>query len=374
MRREHGKQVKAGGSTVLSWKKPRLLAMALLLAVLASGGFAIGEEKNVSDQARQQDAESKDIQLDGPIRPSAIITKDGVVIPKYEDDGKGQPAEKTQRQEKEKSNIVPGLMKDFSAQESHQRAQDAEHPAAKMRREWAETLKNAPKDEKGTPLPPFYNNFQIQDAKNLEPEYIVQLPEFKIDMEELRKEQEKNLRYIGAKGMPFPKDTKLNWKNLGFRIIEGKKHKVWQAAISCKNAKTIKVHITDFDTSGGAFLFAYGLNTDRWAWGINRYKFPGRIHRDKSKRISTDHYGGDTIILELILQENDDSDPNQIEFFRILGLSFLINPNSHVMIKNPLTNPARVSTQCPIWFGTDTATDPWFKYSLAVLVFYTLIR
>ena len=73
MEHKYRKPGKARGSTILAWKKPRLLAMALLLAVLAGSGFAIGEEKDISGQTRQQGAESKDIQLDGPILPDITV-------------------------------------------------------------------------------------------------------------------------------------------------------------------------------------------------------------------------------------------------------------------------------------------------------------
>jgi len=366
MEPEHSKQGTARGSTALSGKKVRFLALALLLAVMAGGGLAIGEETNVSGQAKQKEAEAKDIILDGPIRPTAIITKDGIVILKYKEEDKSETETQTKRQKKENVDIVPGLIQNFAGQESNQRSQDDRNFADKMRRDWAEKLKNSPKDEKGNPLPLFYDNFQIKDAKNLETEYIVELPEFVIDREKLRKEQESPINTVVGRGIPFPENVKLKWKHLGTRMIEGKKHIVWQTGVRNRNAKTIGLYIVNFDTGGGSFIHTYSLKTDKWDWNIYGYKYPNPNHQAELGRFGTRHYDGDTIVIELILPLSDIRNPNSHSFFVITGVTYLVGPELNSSKYNPPDNTMRITNHCPIYFCSNAATDPWFTYSLAI--------
>jgi len=195
MEHKYRKPGKARGSTVLPGKKPRLLAMSLMLAVLAGGGFAIGEEKDVSGQARQQDAESKDIQLDGPIRPSAIITKEGVVIPKYEDE-KAHSPEKQGKDKKnirssENGNIVPNLQ--FIP------------PSSATNNQPEKRSDQSNSADRGNPnLPYFYSNFQIEDAKRLEQEYMVLFLDKKPNYKRIREEERKYKAIVDIDTFLFP--------------------------------------------------------------------------------------------------------------------------------------------------------------------------
>ncbi|MDH4183767.1 MAG: hypothetical protein OEV92_06070, partial [Nitrospinota bacterium] len=77
MEPEHSKQGTARGSAALSGKKPRLLAMALLLAVLAMGGAAMGEEKRSSGSKHGQES----TRVEEPAKPSveAIDDYEGIM-------------------------------------------------------------------------------------------------------------------------------------------------------------------------------------------------------------------------------------------------------------------------------------------------------
>jgi hypothetical protein len=105
-----------------------------------------------------------------------------VVIPKYEDkpsNDKGiyQP-EKSNVRESGHGAIVPHLQMDFKAKGK----------SAIEKKETSDSLV-----KKGAPeLPTFTANFQIGDAKKIEPEYILSLPHPRLDYESIRQQEDKS--------------------------------------------------------------------------------------------------------------------------------------------------------------------------------------
>ena len=285
MEPEHSKQGRTRGSTALSGQKTRLLAMALLLAVVAGAGLAIGEEKDVSEQANQQDAVPKVIQLDGPIQPSAIITKDGVIIPEYDDEtdtgAKKQSGKEERNKTPEIGDVVPSLGVTFG--EEHRKK-----PAE-------EFIKVLNKDGSVTMLPPFTKEFQMEDARKLEDEFKVIIPEHPIDFKAID-EDESNMgsggAYIAGMGFIFPPVTP-KWKSLGVRTIAGKQWAIWQMAVVVGNARGFGFSFKKLDLVGYNRLIVYGLHSKSWINQKSVYVF----QRTKGYK-STIEFGGNTVILE----------------------------------------------------------------------------
>jgi len=307
MEHKDRKQGKARGSTILAWKKPRLLAMALLLAVLAGSGFAIGEENYVSGQARPQDAESKDIQLDGPIRPSAIITKDGVVIPKY-------PESQTKKSLKEKNRVQsgPGGGGIIPQVQFEPKSETGAKPAIPKTFPRNAYTSGDPVYDAG-----FLSQFQMEDAKKLEREYIVVLPEYKIDYSRISEEDIMKFRHTTSVGEAYP-DIHLKWKNLGKKKIRGKEYFVWQTAIIATNALSIGAYYEAKNIPPYSYITAYGLKSRLRVrtWGM--YKIT-------NSDTSQGPYPGDTLIFEFTTPDSS-IDPNKYEYLKIIGISYGLYP------------------------------------------------
>ncbi|MDH5678827.1 MAG: hypothetical protein OEZ28_09435 [Nitrospinota bacterium] len=178
MRREHGKQIKAGGSTALSGKKPRLLAMTLLLAVLA-GAVAASPSEAASEKNNPQQEKGR----------------------------------------------LPGIVP---------------HAVQKYEFKQTETKPSERKTTRSGKLLEYKKNLQIEDAKKLEEEYILVLPPLSKEEIELFTSGLKELiPTVGIKR--YIPNVELNWKYLGKRMIEGMKMNVWQTAVRSPEATYIDV-------------------------------------------------------------------------------------------------------------------------------------
>jgi len=321
MEPEHSKQDTARGSTALSGKKVRLLAMALLFAVLAGAGFAIGEEKDVSEQANQQDADPKVIQLDGPIQPSAIITKDGVVIPKYEENVKRTPIIHDIKKKNIKTlgngEIISNLK--FIP------------PSSKGKEKFTLLSRNNVDIEiVGNSKPDFVSNFQIGDAKKLENEYIFRIPEHVIDYKPIREHDAETGLFTSAVGGNFP-DVQLKWKYLGKRVVSGKDRILWQTAIFAENATGIGVYIKKVAIPPGSTMLMYGLYSSRWIYQYDQYQVN---NKDNYKG----QYEGNMLIIEFSTID-EKVDPNTKEYINIKSIIYSLLPfkkSSHMPLNDNL--------------------------------------
>jgi len=302
VKRDHSKQGKARGNTALSGKKPRLLALALLFAVLAGAGFAIGEEKNVSEQTKQQDADPEVIQLDGPIQPSAIITNEGIV--NAINTGKDDPSSRMKREKISSDNqperqFTPGLVQ-------------------QLPNEWNPKLR---KEHKEVDWQEFYFSlkyFQVKDSLNLEPEFTYTMTPMVYTKEEIREESFKKQVDIYAKGRSFPADS-LKWKNIGIKIIRGKPMRFWQTAIVDPGAGSIKLYFDAVHLIEGSALLTYSvkdansleLSNPYISWG------PYDDYPEGNKpSLRTNTHDGDKVILELALPP-DMPGPNDKSYLEI---------------------------------------------------------
>ena len=323
MEPEHSKQGKARGSTSLSGKKVRLLAMALLLAVMAGVGFAIGEEKSVAGQSNQQEADSKDIHIDVPIQPSAIITKDGVVIPKYEDGAnttKDESASQRQRSIEREMGIIRGLNKTFLS----------------LKVDLKEDV-NYKKSENGgasDALPSFTRNFQMEDAIHIEEEYKYVMPAIQsFEIRRMREEADKrqkewdDIRGNNMMGMLMInfmerklKISRMNWKFLGKRIVLGEKKYVFQTSFVFRGASIQHMHFDNVNLPSGAMLFAYGIDGSmRWRRSIQEYTIVSESTKSAKRQTINDL--GSVVVMELI-SDNVINIADIEEYFSLVTLAF----------------------------------------------------
>jgi len=303
VKRDHSKQGKARGSTSLSGQKPRLLTMALLFAVLAGAGLAFGEETDETGQTNNQDADPKVIQLDGPIRPSAIITKDGVVIPEYPESQTKKPYKEQNRVQTEPGggSIIPPVQFEVKSETKAKPSSPKSYPRN------AYTSGDPVYDDN------FYSEFQMEDAQKLERKYTVVLPEYKIDYERIKREDKEKYRYTSEVGELYP-NIHLRWKNLGLKTIRDKKYYVWQSAIKATNSIGTGALVRTNNIPPYSYIKAYGLNSRPQVNNWRKY-----IISDSDTQKGP--YPGDTMIFELTTPDPS-IDPNKVEYLIIKGIMY----------------------------------------------------
>ena len=306
MKREYRKPGKAGGSAALPGKKTQLLAMALLLAVLAGSGFAIREEKDISGQTRQQDADPDVIELDGPIQPSAIITKDGVVIPKYNNLPSG-PKSKWR---------TPGAPKKIAppvVQEVPRQLPDASSKNKMRERPSVHEL--------------FADRIKLGESLKLEDEYKYVIKDGRNMKEEWRSGG--NLSdWAGTAQIGMFRDVgpvNLKWKYMGKRVLDTgvedggirKSMHVWQTAIVSPEAKGIEANLKMLKSDPGVhtfFAYIYGKKIDR----LNRPSFI--MFEREGHEIWAGPYDGDTVYIDFWADDTE-SNPNNIKYFEIIKVN-----------------------------------------------------
>ncbi|MDH4184522.1 MAG: hypothetical protein OEV92_09895, partial [Nitrospinota bacterium] len=312
---EHLKQGKARGSTSLSGQKSRLLAMALLFAVLAGAGFAIGEETDETGQTNNQDAAPEVIQLDGPIQPSAIITKDGVVIPKHnaEKGSENGPStsQRSERQEKKRGidrEFIENLNKSF--------------PKLKVKLKQKDEVSNKDIAPTEDGMPGFTKNFQISESRSLERQYTLTLHpptlEDIIRFNNASKPKWGQLAPFNYLIRSFD-GKNMKWKYLGKKNVLGASKEVWQTAIHISNAEisAVVVRNTEMPPSSSLLMYGKDIAPSSWARELKPYivsceeKNPGGIY----------NYYGNTVIIEYV-SDNRIPNPNQAVLFHINEIVF----------------------------------------------------